>query len=62
MKRFFGFYKNRYDEKKFGRKKFFGPPSQRKQGPETKKNTLKWPILGIKGQNMTEKMSYSNFS
>ena len=28
------------DEKKFGRKKIFGPPSQRKQGPEMKK-TLK---------------------
>ena len=28
------------DEKKIGRKKFFGTPSQRKQGPETKK-TLK---------------------
>ena len=25
------------DEKKFGRKKFVGPPSQRKQGPEKKK-------------------------
>ena len=27
-------------KKNFGRKKFFGPPSQRKQGPETEK-TLK---------------------
>ena len=25
------------DEKKFERKKIFGPPSQRKQGPEMKK-------------------------
>ena len=25
------------DEKKFARKKFFGPPSQRKQEPEMKK-------------------------
>ena len=28
------------EEKKLGQKKFFGPPSQRKQGPETEK-TLK---------------------
>ena len=32
------------DEKKFGRKKIFGTPSQRKQGPKTEK----WPILGLK--------------
>ena len=37
MKRFFGFYKNRYQiSTKNG--KVFGPPSQRKQGPEKKKN------------------------
>ena len=35
------------DEKKFGRKQFLDPPSQRKQGPEKKKRQ-KWPILGLK--------------
>ena len=35
------------DEKKNWAKKNFWTPSQKKQGPETKK-TQKWPILDLK--------------
>ena len=50
------------DEKKIWAKKIFWTPLSEKTGARNGKNAKNGQFQAKNGQNMTEKMSYSNFS